>query len=388
MKREAVIGAHPSADKVSFAAGGQGGPVLQRLDFADLPAFGEDDFGLALAAFRRSAAALVAGSAPLRTGLSPSPALLAAAEAATRLSDLSSEAARAFFTGHFRPHRIMAGPAFFTGYFEPVVDGSTTRAAAFAAPILSRPADLVTLPADQPLSGPDGPLQAALRSGDSALAPCPDRAAIDAGALEARALPVVWLRDPVEVFIIQVQGSARVRLTDGRMLRLSYAGRNGWPYTSIGRILVEEAHIPAAEMSLGRLKEWIRENGQEVGEAGRALMQRNRSYVFFQAEEVSADAPGPTGAQGVSLTPWRSLAVDRAVWAYGLPFWIDADLPWHQPTPTPWRRLLIAQDTGSAIVGPKRADIYVGSGDEAGRIAGGFRHHGDMIVLMPRGDAP
>jgi membrane-bound lytic murein transglycosylase A len=388
VKREAVIGARPSGDKVSFAAGGQGGPVLQPLDFSDLAGFGEDDLGPALAAFQRSAAALVDGSAPLRAGVPPSPALLAAAAAATRLGEVSSEAARAFFTAHFRPHRIVAGPAFFTGYFEPVVEGSLTRSAEFASPILSRPADLVTLPTDQPLSGPDGPLQAALGLPDGGLAPCPDRAAIEAGALDGRAMPVVWLRDPVEVFIIQVQGSARVRLTDGRMLRLSYAGRNGWPYTSIGRILVEEAHIQAAEMSLARLKEWIREHGQEIGQAGRALMQRNRSYVFFEAEEISRDAPGPTGGQGVSLTPWRSLAVDRAIWAYGLPFWIDADLPWHEPTPTPFRRLMVAQDTGSAIVGPKRADIYVGSGHEAGRIAGGFRHRGEVVLLLPTGDAP
>jgi membrane-bound lytic murein transglycosylase A len=388
VKREAVIGAHPSADKVSFAAAGQGGPALQAVDFTDLAGFAADDLGPAFAAFRVSAEAIVAQSAPLRAGLSPSAALIAVAEAATRLGDISSEAARAFFAAHFRPRRILAGPALFTGYFEPVVDGSLTRSAEFAAPILSRPTDLVTLSADQPLSSADGPLQAALRAPDGSLAPYPDRAAIEAGALDGRAMPIVWLRDRVEVFIIQVQGSARVRLSNGRMLRLSYAGRNGWPYTSIGRILVEEAHIPAAEMSLARLKEWIREHGQEVGQAGRALMQRNRSYVFFQAEEMFGDAPGPTGAQGVSLTPWRSLAVDRAIWAYGLPFWIDAELPWHEPTPTPFRRLMIAQDTGSAIVGPKRADIYVGSGDEAGRIAGGFRHHGEMIVLMPLGDAP
>jgi membrane-bound lytic murein transglycosylase A len=361
--------------------------VLQPVDFADLRGFAEDDLGPAFAAFRRSAEVIVAQSAPLRVGLPPSAALLAAAETA-RLGELSSEAARAFFTGHFRPHRIMAEPAFFTGYFEPVVDGSLTRSAEFSAPILSRPADLMTLPAGQPLASPDGPLQAALRAPDGSLAPCPARAPIEAGALAGSVTPVVWLRDPVEVFIIQVQGSARVRLPDGRMLRLSYAGRNGWPYTSIGRILVEEAHIPAAEMSLARLKEWIRQSGQEFGQAGRALMQRNRSYVFFQAEEVGRDAPGPTGAQGVSLTPWRSLAVDRALWAYGLPFWIDAELPWHEPTPTAFRRLMIAQDTGSAIVGRKRADIYVGSGDEAGRIAGGFRHQGEMVVLLPVGDAP
>jgi membrane-bound lytic murein transglycosylase A len=377
-----------SSDKLGFAAAGQGGSVLQPVDFADLRGFAEDDLGPAFAAFRRSAEAIVAQSAPLRVGLPPSAALLAAAEAAARLGHLSSEAARAFFTGHFRPHPILTEPAFFTGYFEPVVDGSLSRSAEFSAPILSRPADLMTLPADQPLASPDGPLQAALHAPDGSLAPCPARAAIEAGALAGSVTPVVWLRDPVEVFIIQVQGSARVRLRDGRMLRLAYAGRNGWPYTSIGRILVEEAQIPAAEMSLARLKEWIRQNGQEFGQAGRALMQRNRSYVFFQAEEVGGDAPGPTGAQGVSLTPWRSLAVDRALWAYGLPFWIDAELPWHEPTPTPFRRLMIAQDTGSAIIGRKRADIYVGSGDEAGRIAGGFRHNGEMVVLLPLGDAP
>jgi membrane-bound lytic murein transglycosylase A len=313
---------------------------------------------------------------------------MAAAAAAMRFSEGGGEAARAFFTTHFRPHRIAGGPAFFTGYFEPLVEGSLTRSAEFTAPILSRPADLVTLAADQPLSSPYGLLQAALRAPDGSLAPYPDRAAVEAGALSGRADPLVWLSDPVEVFIIQVQGSARVRLADGRMLRLSYAGRNGWPYTSIGRILVEEAHIPAAEMSLARLKQWIRDNGQELGQAGRALMQRNRSYVFFQAEEVGGDAPGPIGAQGVSLSPWRSIAVDRSIWAYGLPFWIDAELPWHEPTPTTFRRLMIAQDTGSAIVGPKRADIFVGSGDEAGRIAGGFRHNGEMIVLLPLGDAP
>jgi membrane-bound lytic murein transglycosylase A len=365
-----------------------GGPGLQPLNFADLPGFADDDLGQAFAVFQRSAEALCDGLTPLRVGASAPAALVAVARKALGMSGLSPGDARAFFTAHFRPHRIAGGTAFFTGYFEPVVEGSLTRSAEFNAPILSRPADLVTLPADAPLSSADGPLQSALRAPDGSLSPSPDRAAIEAGALAGRAIPIVWLRDPVEVFIIQVQGSARVRLPDGRTLRLSYAGRNGWPYTSIGRILVEEAQIPAAEMSLARLKDWVRQNGQELGELGRALMQRNRSYVFFRAEETTAEVPGPTGAQGVSLSPLRSLAVDRGIWAYGLPFWIDAELPWHEPTPTSFRRLMIAQDTGSAILGRKRADIYIGSGDQAGRIAGGFRHNGEMIVLLPLGDAP
>ncbi len=361
--------------------------ALEPLDFAGLPGFAEDDLTEAFAAFRLSAETLCENQAPLRAGLTPSEALLAAARAAMRLAPPSVDAARAFFTAHFRPHRIAAADAFFTGYFEPVVEGSLVQTRDFAAPILSRPSDLVTLSAETALQTPQGPLQAALRAPDAALVPCPDRAAIEAGALAGRAEPIVWLRDRVEVFIIQVQGSARVRLADGRTLRLTYAGRNGWPYTSIGRLLVEEGQIPAADMSLARLKEWIRQNGQGIGQPGGALMQRNRSYVFFQSEEVGPHAPGPTGAQGVSLTPWRSIAVDRAIWAYGLPFWIDAQLPWHQPTPTPFRRLTIAQDTGTAIVGPKRADIFVGSGDLAGRIAGDFRHHGEMFVLLPVGGA-
>jgi membrane-bound lytic murein transglycosylase A len=366
----------------------QGAPRLEPLEFADLPGFVDDDLREAFAAFRVSAEALCAGQAALRVGLPASEALLQAAGAALTQSGVSPEAARDFFTAHFRPHRILAGAAFFTGYFEPVVEGSVARSAEFTAPILSRPPDLVTLPAEAPLASPDGPLQSALRGPDGGLGPCPDRAAIEAGALAGSATPVVWLRDPVEVFIIQVQGSARVRLQDGSAMRLTYAGRNGWPYTSIGRILVEERHIPAEQMSLAGLKEWIRQNGQEPGQPGRALMQRNRSYVFFQAEPAGPDGLGPTGAQGVALSPLRSIAVDRGLWAYGLPFWIDADLPWHEPTPTPFRRLMIAQDTGSAIVGPKRADIYLGSGEQAGRIAGGFRHNGEMVVLLPIGDAP
>jgi membrane-bound lytic murein transglycosylase A len=386
--RRPPIGAHPPPDKLGSGAGSDGEPRLEPLDFADLPGFAEDDLEEAFAVFQRSAAALSDGLAPLRGGVPAPTALRAIARKAMWMGQVSADEAHAFFRAYFRPHRIAGGPAFFTGYFEPVVEGSLVRSAEFTSPILSRPADLVTLPADEPLRSTVGPLQAALRAPDGSLVPCPDRAAIEAGVLTGRAAPLVWLRDPVEVFIIQVQGSARVRLPDGRMLRLSYAGRNGWPYTSIGRILVEEAHIPAPEMSLARLKHWIRENGQEIGQAGRGLMQRNRSYVFFAAENMVDGAPGPMGAQGVSLSPLRSLAVDRAIWAYGLPFWIDAELPWHEPTPTSFRRLMIAQDTGSAIVGRKRADIYIGSGDQAGRIAGGFRHHGEMIVLLPVGDAP
>jgi membrane-bound lytic murein transglycosylase A len=215
-------------------------------------------------------------------------------------------------------------------------------------------------------------------------APLPTRATLEALARDGRFEPIVWLRDPVEVYFAQVQGSARVRLADGTMVRLVYAGRNGHPYTSIGRILVDSGEIPREEMSLARLKAWIRDHGQAQGSAGAALMQRNESYVFFRMAPNPDPAEGPLGGQGIGLTPLRSIAIDRRLYFYGLPFFVSARLPWQGPEATWFRRLMIAQDTGSAIVGPARADIFFGTGDDAGARAGDIRLAGDMIVLHPK----
>ncbi|MGA7384134.1 MAG: MltA domain-containing protein [Methylocella sp.] len=253
---------------------------------------------------------------------------------------------------------------FLTGYYEPIVEGSSLRTRNFTAPVYSRPDNL------------------------NALTPYPERAAIEAGAIERHAAPIVWLRDPVEVYLVQVQGSARVRLEDGGLLRCVYAGRNGRPYTSIGRILIDTGEIAEADMSLATLKQWIRAHGQNPGDAGAALMHRNGSYVFFSAHEECEPPCGPIGGQGINLTALRSIAVDRAIWTYGLPFWIAADLPWRDSSPSPFRRLMIAQDAGSAITGPARADISLGSGDDAGARAGDIRHAGDIVVLLPAGEAP
>ena len=186
----------------------------------------------------------------------------------------------------------------------------------------------------------------------------------------------------------QVQGSARVDLPDGRTVRLAYDGRNGQPYTSIGRLLIEAGEIAEAEMSLDRLKSWLRAHGQAPGEPARNLMQRNRSYVFFKIETSFSPADGPTGGSGVALTALRSIAVDRGVWAYGTPFWLDAHLPWREADSRPFRRLTIAQDTGSAILGAARADIYFGGGEAAGARAGAIRHRGAVTALLPQGDEP
>jgi membrane-bound lytic murein transglycosylase A len=219
---------------------------------------------------------------------------------------------------------------------------------------------------------------------DGTLRPYPERAAIEAESGQA----LLWLADPIEVFFAQVQGSARVRLPDGREVRLAYDGRNGRPYTSIGRLLIEAGEIPECEMSLARLKFWLREHGLEPGERGRALMQRNRSYVFFKIEEAFDPSQGPIGGAGIPLTPLRSIAVDRSIWAYGTPFWIEAELPWEREAASPFRRLTIAQDTGSAILGAARADIFFGCGEAAGARAGAIRHRGQFTALLPLGDEP
>jgi membrane-bound lytic murein transglycosylase A len=355
---------------------------LEPAAFEALTGFDEDDLLDAFGVFVKSARAIVEGAPALRAARPAGEGLLRAAREALAASLDDAVAARRFLTTHFRPFRVRpgSGHGFLTGYYEPWVCGSVVPTADFTAPILARPADLVTLAAGAAPFDPEA--TGARRLGDGALGPYPDRAAIEAEALN----PLLWLADPVEAFLIQVQGSARVELTDGRRVRLVYDGRNGLPYTSIGRLLIESGEIAESEMSLARLKSWLRGNGLSPGERARALMQRNRSYVFFRLEEGFDPEEGPIGGAAIPLTLLRSIAVDRSIWPYGTPFWIDAQLPWRDEAPTPFRRLMIAQDTGSAILGPARADIFFGGGDTAGARAGAIRHPADFVVLAPNGD--
>ena len=327
-----------------------GGPPLSRLAFDDLPGWRYDALTDFWPAFLASAMAIAGQSPSLRVAMSADDALL---EVARKALDVPSEGARAFVEAHFAPWRIDV-PGFVTAYYEPIVAGSRMRSDKFAAPILARPRDL------------------------DAVSPYPDRRAIRTGAIAGQTTPVVWLRDAVEVFLIQVQGSARVSLEDGTQLRLVYDGRNGRPYTSIGRILVTRGEITPDAMSLAVLKAWLRANGAGAGGPADEVMDANQSYVFFRAEPVVDPARGPTGGQNLPLTSFRSIAIDRTVWPYGLPFWVRADLP-----AGPFRRLMVAQDTGSAIVGPARADLFFGSGEAAGDAAGLVRHAADLFVLLP-----
>jgi membrane-bound lytic murein transglycosylase A len=354
--------------------------------FEALSGWAGDDHAAAFFAFLKTCAPALDGKPALRDALPPPDALRAACLAARNLAMPSARDARVFFERYFaafdiRPETTEGHPGtgFLTAYFEPEIEASLTSGKGFSVPVLARPADLVTLKSGETHDGALDGLQAARRT-DSGLAPYPDRAAIWDGALAGQGLEIAWLRDFAELFITQVQGSARLRLPDGRLSRLVYAGRNGHPYTSIGKRLVDSGEIALAEMSLERLMRWLRAHP----ERGRALMEENRSYVFFARDDDAPIERGPIGGAGVPLTEERSLAVDRTIWPYGLPVFIDvAPL-----VPTGGRariaRLMIAQDTGSAIVGPARGDYFMGSGPAAGTRAGLVRDASRFVVLWPR----
>ena len=365
--------------------------TLTPIEFASLPNWKHDDFRAAFQCFSSSCRAIVHSKPVVRAGQQSSPLLAEICQKALSVGDrISNSVARTFFERNFRAYKIHptttdphTSAGFLTGYYEPIVPGSLQKTAAFTEPLLSLPDHHAKLDAPSESFGLPPGLSTALRGPNGNLTAYPERAAIDRGALATRTRPLVWVRDGIEAFMIHVQGSARIQLPDGRSLRVKYAGRNGHPYTSIGRVLVRTGRMQADSMSLANLKAWVRQAGQARGEGGRELLHRNKSFIFFAAVSDFPEDAGPIGAAGVHLHKLRSIAVDRNIWPYGLPFWIDADLPWRTAGTLPFRRLMVAQDTGSAIIGVARADLFFGSGEQSGRLAGGIRHAGQFTVLLP-----
>lgn len=352
-------------------------------DFDDLPGWSAAKAERAWPAFQASCRAVAEARAPLRPGVEPSPSFVEICRDAVRIDRSGSEA---FFRDRFRPARVTppdAARGFFTGYYEPVIPGDLTPSARFSEPVLGRPKDLIDM-RGRFAFGWDPTLEGARRGAGGQLEPYPDRKTIESGALEHATSPVLWLEDPVEVFFVQVQGSARVVLPNGDQVQLVYDGRNGRPYTSIGRILVESGEVPPDEMSLARCKRWLRANGLRPGEPGRDLLQRNASYVFFRVESAEDPAAGPIGGQGVRLHAGVSMAVDRKLWPYATPVYVSGDFAGSPFGTDGFHALMVAQDTGSAIVGPARGDLFIGSGWQAGEIAGRIRHSADFFVFRPR----
>ena len=371
---------------LTVSGAGAGSPLadqarLEPLRFESLAGWERDDHADAFRAFLRSCRALAAQSPELRPARSPEGDLLAVCRQALSVENPSNEQARLFFEANFQPFAVvpLLGSGFLTGYYEPEFPGSRQADSTFTVPLLARPDDLVSIPQGETLPGIDPGLQAARRTPEG-YEPYPDRAAIEEGALGSGARPIAFLREPGEAFIIHVQGSARIRLGDGSVVRVAYAGRNGRPYTSIGRLLVQGGEMDLESMTLEKLMGWLRDHPERA----RTLMRQNQSYIFFREAEELAPEDGPIGGAGTPLVPGRSLAVDRSLWAYGLPFWLEGRMPLSLDRDEPLRRLMIAQDTGSAIVGPARGDFFVGSGPEAGTRAGLLRHRTRFVVLQPK----
>ena len=262
-------------------------------------------------------------------------------------SGSSAASARQFFELFFRPVLIGKPPALFTGYFEPELEGSPVRTPRFAWPIYRRPPELQ-----------DGQV-------------FHSRAAIEAGILRGRGLELAWLDDPVDVYFLQVQGSGRIRMPDGRVMRVGYAGRNGHAYRSVGQELVRRGTHSMDQVSAQEIASYVRDR------AGSDLLNINPSYVFFRPINDVAPEKGPIGAMGRSITTMRSVAIDPAFTPLGAPVWIEKE------GADPIRSLMIAQDTGGAIKGPQRADRFYGTGRAAGDSAGTIKDGGRMIVLLP-----
>ncbi len=308
----------------------------QMLDFEALEGWDDDDHRAALVSFLETCDKL--------TDPDWRPICAFAADAGA-----SDASAKSFFELFFKPVLIGTPPALFTGYYEPVLNGALTPSARYSHPIYRKPPELA--------------------EGQTYL----DRSAIEAGALRGRGLELAWLEDPVEVYFLHIQGSGRIRLPDGRMMRVGYGGKNGHPYRSIGQEMIRRGSHTPDQLSAQEIKSWVRRSGS----AGSAMLNHNPSYVFFRKLEDLPDDKGPIGAMGRSITGLRSVAIDPDYTPLGAPVWIEKN------GADPLRRLMVAQDTGGAIKGMQRADIFYGTGDAAGEAAGTVKDGGRLIVLLP-----
>jgi membrane-bound lytic murein transglycosylase A len=349
----------------------------------DITGWSEDDHLSAYRAFRLSCKPITAQQTPLADSKALGTSLRDPCRVAKAANILDGAKAKAFFEEHFLPLRISRlgeDEGFVTGYYEPVIDGSRTQTDVYTVPVYRRPSNLFVRGFKQEAASLPNKGQVFRKIGRRKLVPYYDRAEIEDGAIAGRGLEICWLKNQTDLLFTQIQGSARVRLEDGSTMRINYDAHNGYPYTPVGRILIDRGIVPKDQMSMQRIREWMDQNPDGAKE----LRRQNRSYVFFREVKLS-DKDEAVGAQGVPLTPGRSIAVDKALHVYGTPFFIEGELPLEsEQSKTPFRHLMVAQDTGSAITGPARADIYFGAGADAGRVSGRLRHNVRFVMLVPK----
>lgn len=362
--------------------------TLRPVTFAELDGWQGDDMRGSIRAFARSCKAMLRRDDDRAVG--PDPRMgtigqwrdLCQTAVTLDLENLRKEDARAFFESGFRPY--LSGnretvEGLFTGYYEPELHGQLTRGGAFQTPLYLKPNDMVSIDLGDFREDLKGTKLVGRLSGSS-VKPYYDREAIEDGALSDRDLELVWVDDAVDAFFLQIQGSGRVVLPDDSVLRVGYAATNGRPYFAIGRELITRGALTRETVSLQSIRKWLHDNPDEAD----AVMNTNASYVFFQPLRVDPNDPeaGPLGSQGVPLEPGRSLAVDRRFHAMGVPVWLETQDPMNADRK--FRRLMIAQDTGGAIRGPVRGDIFFGPGEDAALNAGHMNRPGQKYLLLPK----
>lgn len=354
--------------------------VLKPVGFDQLPGWNMDKLSQALPALLRSCARFLkmppgnplGARIPGATAADIQPACRAA-EALPANHDL---AARAFFEEWFQPWAVSdndKAEGLFTGYFEIELQGSVARDGTYNVPVYRKPPDHVTVNLgdfDPKLAGKT----VVGRVENGKLKPYYARGDIQNGVLAGKGIELVWLKDPLDAFMLHVQGSGRVVLADGRAARIGYAANNGLPYKSIGRELIDRGELEPNGASWPDIRAWMTAHPDKAAE----LLAVNRRYIFF--DEIVGD--GPIGAQGVALTAGRSMAVDTSYIPLGLPLWLDTTMPGENGGPL--QRLMLAQDTGSAIKGPVRGDFFWGTGDAALEQAGRMKSRGRYYLLLPK----
>ena len=354
---------------------------LKESAFDQLPGWDNDTQGEAVVALQRSCAPIMKKGTDDNLGVGDfAGAASAWQEICQDLSDavpLTDDEARAFFEEHFVPYEMQGKngtEGLFTGYYEPVLHGSYRKHGRYVTPIYGRPNDLVTVNIGDFKPALAGEHIIGRVDKDKDLIPYYDRAEIEEGALKKQHKEIVWVDSAVDAFFLHIQGSGRIKMDNGSTLQVGYAAENGQPYVAIGKALVEREALDKNDVSMQSIRDWLEQNPVDAAD----VMDIDTSYIFFRKLK-SGD--GPPGAEGVPLTPRRSLAVDRKKIPYGEPIWLDAEDPAGQQN---IQRLMIAQDTGGAIVGAVRGDFFWGSGDEAAHKAGLMKSKGHSWVLLPK----
>jgi membrane-bound lytic murein transglycosylase A len=350
--------------------------ILEPVSITEMPGWAYDDHAKALETFQRSCAEI-----------------LTTAHGFKRLTKFSGERedwltlcekaqtspnAKQFFETNFQAFKVNdpeRPQGLYTGYYEPEAEGSFTQSAEYPVPVYRKPSDLVSF--DEASQKRTGLAYGRMVGGN------PEayftRQEIEQGALENHGLAICYLKSWIDAFFIHIQGSGRIKLADGKFIRLAYAAKTGQPYTGIGHLLLEKGIGTKDTMSMELLRDWMGSHPEEA----RKLMWNNKSYIFFREIKVPSNDLGALGAQQVNLTPLRSLAVDRSIWMFGTPIWIDTTTPPEAGSKT-FRHLMVAQDTGTAIKGYVRGDVYWGWGEQAAFNAGHMKSSGSMVVLLPK----